>query len=226
MAPTHTALSAVSGVLVAVVLWSFGSVAQERRRICFVDEAATIESLAQFREELRAAVKMRDVEGLRPLVTQDIEVWESQAVLGRGFDAFVDYFKFGDPSNSVWDELDRILSLGGVMDSRGAFCAPYFTCPTPPAWEPDEVLVLGTDVPAHAQPDGTSPVVERLSCDVLKIVPLEDLGGGMRPGWEGVQLGRGKVAFVESRFLEMPGLYLRIAQRDGKWMLVGLYGTD
>ncbi len=59
------------------------SAAQERRRICPADDAAAIEPLTRFREQLRAAVKARDVEQLRPLVVSDIEVTvlEGQVVL-------------------------------------------------------------------------------------------------------------------------------------------------
>lgn len=214
-----------------VLLASFSALAtavQERLRICPTDEAVGVASLVRFRDELRAAVKARDIEALRPLVSPDIQSGESQEYKS-GFEAFVNYNFGREPelASMNWRDIERALSLGGVMEPQGTFCAPFFACPVPTEWEPGEVLVLGTDVPAYARPDRGSPIIERLSCDVLPVAPLEDLGvSRLGLGWEGVLLKPGTIGFVEERFLKRPGLYLRIGRQDGKWVVIAVFGAD
>lgn len=203
-----------------------GGLAQSLPRICPVDEAVRIPSLAQFRDDLLAAVRARDVDALRPLVDPEIMSGESQE-FKRGFGAFVEYHRFHDPSSFYWEAFERTLSLGGVVWPGGTeFCAPYYCDRWPWGGEGDDILVIGYDVPAHASPDGASAVGARLSCDVLRTATTEDLSRVGAPqallDWVGVYVPGGKLGFVRRDQVTDGEERLRIAKKNGVWRLTSV----
>lgn len=223
--PKRLALGCV--VLLASAAALEGAFVQSLGRVCPVDEAVGIESLARFREQLRDAVKARDVEMLRPLVDPGIVVGGLSQQFKVGFEAFLDHFEFRDRSNSIWTDVGGVLWQGGILEGDDAFCAPYFVCQSYWPWGGGTVVILGEDVLAYARPDRSTKVVARLSCDVLRVASGDELAGvELFTGWRGVHLPSGAVGFVESDRVAHPSLLLRIGKKAGQWRLIHLQGTD
>lgn len=192
-------------------------------RVCFVDEAERDQSLVRYREELRAALKTRDLEQIRPRIGPSVTLGHYGVQRLNLLDVLA------DRNNVYWNELADALAHGGVFQSNGSFCSPFYSCPSPPQWDPAFVLILGTDVPAYAQPSAASPVVARLSCDVVKALIGAD---GLPPEtpetaqWTGIWTPSGQRAFVRNTQVAQPSTYVHLAKRKGQWFLVGIGGGD
>jgi hypothetical protein len=197
---------------------------RDRVRECFVDEATKDSTLLKFRERLRAAVQAKDVRQLVPLFANDVVVEQDV----RGVEALLRHYEFADRQSSYWRELETILSLGGRFQSNGTFCAPYLSCPYPPRFGHDHVVVLEEKLPAFAKPSEKSEVLEWLSCDVLRAggdgLPQVPASSG---SWFPVWLPSNRWAFVDGTKVRSPAeLALVFQQRAGQWLIVMFTAPD
>jgi hypothetical protein len=200
----------------------------ERVRLPPVDQAAQDPSFAEFRKAFRAALDRRDVrsviDAVSPLARIDSErrgqkFFERELSIPRS--------AMGGQEHEYWSALSRTLSRGGAFTTtRGAepgrreFCAPYIytlfpkVLPDNLAGEADPWVILGSNVAARREADYKSPVVTRLSFDLVKSSGLK-IGG-----WQEIELPDGPTAYVWGDLIADPGDYHACFAKFGtKWLM-------
>ena len=125
--PFLLAVAAISLVVTAPA-------AQQRQCPNPVDNAPNAASLDCFREDLIAAVNARDLAAFRSLVASDVVIADDE----RGFAALAEVYELTDPLSVYWTDLEHALSLGGVLEPDGTYCAPIVSCLGASRWRAEE----------------------------------------------------------------------------------------
>ncbi|MFB6260984.1 MAG: hypothetical protein ABEJ96_08730, partial [Thiohalorhabdaceae bacterium] len=118
-----------------------------------VDEAAQRPDFLEFRQRLQEVVAQREGKALLDLVSARIQVGFGPG--GQGREAFIDQWRPSAPDSPLWDELGRILGLGGEFIDGGntVFCAPYVYTAFPDELDPLHYqVVIKEDALARAAP--------------------------------------------------------------------------
>ena len=93
-----------------------------------VDQAARDPAFLDFLENLRALVRARDADAVAAHADPDIKLSFGGAYGRESFhQSLSENPTFGGAS--YWQELQRVLDLGGVFDAPDAFCTPYIFWP-------------------------------------------------------------------------------------------------
>ena len=72
-----------------------------------------------------------------------------------------------------------------------------------------------------------SPILARLSFDVVRVTDSTATPGPGRHAWIPVQLADGRAGWVSAEFIRSPVDYRAIfARRDGRWLLEALIAGD
>jgi hypothetical protein len=161
------------------------------------------------------------------MVASDLRVVDLD---GRGMAALNQAFDLRDPQSPFWGEMESVLNLGGRMPKPGFFCAPFLSCLGAVGADASYVVILGSDVPAFEQPNESSSIVDRLSCDVLRSAS----GDGFpeppaisAPGFISVYLPSGRWAYVKESLTRSPAWYSAyFEKRSGKWVMVAFVAGD
>jgi len=201
-----------------VLATQVSAVSEQPIRILPVDEAKQDPEFLEFREQLIAAVRARDIDKVVAAASHDIK-------LSFGGDYGRDRFRellvadnTGD-GGSYWQELQWALTLGGVFnDEHGRqFCTPYVSCNGPHQCtdcDPFETLVSVTDnAPVYLSADADAPVIARLAYET---VTLLDYGAQRQK----VQLADGRIGYVSFPNFRSPiGYRAYFEKREGRWQM-------
>jgi hypothetical protein len=195
-----------------------------------VDESSSDPTFAEFRERLLKAVGSHDPKALRDQLAPQVQVnfegpFTPDEVLAMG--------AFDREKGGLWRELREVLRLGTVRQGE-QFCAPYVygKFPAQPEWM-DRVVITGDGIRVHAEPRSTSPVIEKLSYDVVQDGPEGDsefspekIEGETYP-WRQVITPSGQVGYIFGKHVRSP-LDFRacFAKFEGKWKLVTMATGD
>lgn len=190
-----------------------------------VDEAGQNPSFSAFRERLLEIVRRRDAAALLAVVAPEIRFSFGE---GGGRDAFAANWKLESGDSELWDELGRVLRLGGSFRD-GRFVAPY----TFSAW-PESVdgfshlAVVCAETLARAEPSNDAAPLFRLDHHVLPIGPEDPLRKGKpETEWRQVGLPDGRPAWVERDCLRSQvGYRASFERRDGEWMMIFFVAGD
>jgi hypothetical protein len=201
-----------------------------------VDEAKQDVSFARFREELRAAVKRRDVKyvlaSTLPNLVYAYKYGELEGREALASDLPDDQDRLPRIS-PTWTLLERALDLGGAFSTthgaqygRREFCAPYYYATLPQAHKlPSDLLglvegnppvvILGRNVPVRANSEPTSAVIGRLSYQVVPFV------GNANEQVVSVLLRRDTTGWVERRLAGVieQDYHACFARVDGNWRM-------
>lgn len=217
-------LAAMAGV--AAVALDPGPASAQGLRLEPVDQASRDPSFVEYRDALLLAVRARDTGAVVELASHDIMLSFGgeagrESLLGNleGVDNW--------QGEAYWNELQRVLELGGVFLEDGAFCSPYLACldlPGCPDCDPFEtVFVTGQGVAARAEPDSGARIVARLSYDVLRM----DAEAYSGHDWYPVHLPSGGRAFVSEADARMAVDYrARFEKVDGVWHMTVFIAGD
>ena len=209
----------------AAVLWAAPAGAAELKLLP-VDEAAGNPSFLAYRGSLLDAVRRRDADYVVARAAPDIKlsfggqygrIMFRQALTGEE----------EWEGERYWAELQRVLELGGVFLSDGAFCAPYISCVDVPGCvecDPYEtVFVTSAYAVAHAKPELGGEVVARLSYDVLMLHPEMPYHGD----WIPVLLPDGGAGYVKGPEFRMSIDYRARFEPFGKvWLMTVFIAGD
>ena len=215
-------------LLVAAILATTPAVVEaQAKKVLPVDEAAHDPEFFAFRARLLVALQQRDLQFLYGIVADDIR---NSFGGDGGIDGFKARWKPEDASSELWKTLTQVLALGGQFAARegtNTFVAPYvFTVET--GADPFENwVIIGDAVRVRAQPDEASPILARLSFDVVRVTGSKATPGPGRHAWMPVQLADGRTGWVASEFIRSPVDYRAIfARRAGRWLLEALIAGD
>jgi hypothetical protein len=201
----------------ALIVVSACAVQAAERKLQPVDEAWKDPTLVAFRKDLLAAVKRRDVRYVVARAARKIQL-SFGGYAGRK--TFREWLTLEGMRETYWSELERVFSLGGVFTEKDSFCIPYVACvdvPGCPDCDPyDIVYVLAENAKAYAEMNTESPVVAKLSYDVLKMDHSKDV----IEGWIAVELPGGGVGYVTGPEFRSPLDYRALLRkRKGEWQI-------
>ena len=204
-----------------------------------VDQSHKDPSFAEFKAQLMEASQKRDLEFLRSALADSVRLGTEGRVTREQALA---NFNNKDLGPVLWRELRDVLLLGATqvtinypgVPKRPRFCAPSVTTLMPNRLKVGDVLVITEEeVAVHSQSNSSSPVIDRLSNDVVSIGPSgyrdispEEIDGETYP-WNQIVTPSGKVGYVYGkyarRWLDHEACFAKI---DGKWVLTRLsYGV-
>jgi hypothetical protein len=195
------------------------------------DDAKTDRGLAEVREQLRRAIARRDPVLLLPVLGPRVKV-DHEKTVGR--DAVVAEMAKWRPTqrNEFWRDLKDALDLGFAKSKSGPYAyAPYLFV----TWDDDEGnrAITGANVNVHARPRLESPVIARLSYDIVKLGERADSGartvdiGGERYTWVAIITPAGASGWVPAkyaRFATGPTFIFERMSRD--WKLISFVIED
>lgn len=186
-----------------------------------VDEATADPSLAAFRDELLAAVRRRDVDAV--VAAADPNILTSFGG-GGGSAALRDLLR----DARMWDELERILTLGGTFRGEGEqrmFWAPYVYSAWPESHDAFMSLaVIEPRAPLRTAPSASAPAAAMLSYDIIERAsePGADEGA-----WRRVKTADERVGFVAARSVRSPVDYRAgFRKTDHRWRMTALVAGD
>lgn len=220
------------------------------QRIVLVDEVNPGSDFAQFRQQLREAVRSRDAEFVQSILPPD------KIGVGHGISTLAD-LKLENHNAPIWEWLEKALAAGCFHNNQEQPDvdpqSPGWTCNTVPrdfarqypapnadgvSYELSRVIVVGEDVNVRSQPSVESPVVGLLSNEVIKVNrQSEEQRARERAqrgedyssinGWTAVILPNGKLGYISNRFAYSPLEYQTVFGKvKGKWRLLYMPGGE
>ncbi len=186
-----------------------------------VDEAASHPDFLAFRNELKAVVERRDSAALLATVHKDIK---NSFGGDDGIVEFKEAWKIESRESILWDELHKVLSLGGSFDAEGAFIAPYVFSRWPEGLDGFEyVAVTGSNVRVRIAPAPAAPIVDTVSHLLLK----RNGPATEHADWVSVTLQGGRTGYINRRYVRSPIDYRAIFKKiDGRWRMTMLVAGD
>lgn len=195
-------------------------------RLCPSDEASQDPSFAAFRKQLVETVEKRDTEALLRLVDPKIRTGFGPE---GGIEDFRKQWKLDSGESPLWDELSKLLALGGTFGGEGesrSFWAPYVYSTWPEGKDSfTHAAALGPDTEIREKGDGTSPVIETVDWEILELVIRE----GWRPDdpWFQVRLADGKTGWVRAADVRSPIVWRAgFMKQNGAWRMNALVAGD
>ena len=209
--------------IVAALLLVSAPVPAEELKLTPVDEAAEDPSFLAFRDDLLAAIRLRDIEAVVAVASEDIKLSFGGSY---GRETFREWLVENDMGLGIsyWTELERAVALGGVFEGPESFCTPYTFCldiPGCDTCDPYETLIAVSDRAAvYAAPDRGSEVVASLSYSVVRAL---DHG---HP-WQRIALPGGGTGYVTAPEFRSPIDYrARFEKRGGRWLMTLFIAGD
>lgn len=191
-----------------------------------VDEALLDTSFFVFREQLRAAVKQKDIFFIMEHIAEQVESgFEGE----EGVAAFVQNWDLQSSEKSVeskiWPILNQILPQGGVFfDNKQQFFAPYYIANFPEDYDAQRFgVVLGAGVRVRQAPNLDAPVLRTISNEVVEIQQIrhdkqETIQGETFP-WVSIRMLDDSEGFIWGKFIGQASGYHIIFTKKDKWKI-------
>ena len=190
-----------------------------------VDESASDPQFSKFYQSFRTAVSQKDAKGLLSILDPEVE---TELDGDKGPRAFERYWNPSDSKSKVWTELAAVTGLGGSFSTEQGtrmFCAPYTYSKFPDAIDSfDHGVILRANVELRSRPSESSPVVGKLSHDIVKVPSWE--ASRTDAGWIRVATRAG-TGYVRSTDIRSPIDFRACFHRKGgRWLLRYLIAGD
>lgn len=210
-------------------------------RIKLVDETSQSPEFAQFFAQLKKAVRDRDAQFIRSIVTD-------QTKFSFGEHRSINYLNPENPNSPFWSHLEKALALGCTQETM------FFSCPTTfrqfddaienaPDTQKDvpyesSIIVVGKDVNVRSQPDTNSTAIAALTNEIVRFDSdtFQNASEQARTttfdvnnlqGWTPVILPNNKRGFVSNQYAYSPlGYRALFAKENGKWMMQAFVTGD
>ena len=219
-----------------VTIFSLSVRGEEKKcgKVVPIDQGIQDSSFLKFRQDLMIACKKKNVQFILDHLHP-----KARGGFGSAEDAkeFLQVWKPKSRDSEFWSTLRSVLQLGGrfVQDEKGfnVFVAPYVATdwPDSDSCDPFEgyVAVMEEGVQVRTKPSDVSPVVERLSYDVIQVIQerqkLKTVKGNST--WIHVLLSSGREGFVRRSQVRSPIDYRAGFEKiNGKWLIAWLLAGD
>jgi hypothetical protein len=224
-------------VLFALLLAFAISGAGQERFVKPVDEAAKDQSFLAFRTKLIDAAKRKNAKYVLSVIDPKIQTDE----FGGDLRSFKKEWENLSSESLFWDRFLPAISNGGRFeDGAGVheriFWAPYVNGDFPGELEPGEhSVIIAKDVAVHEKPTARSPVITKLSYNIVKIFhdELDTADEGLTPAeialtgknpepffWVKIETDGGKVGYVMDAYLRSPLDYRAgFEKKGGRWVM-------
>lgn len=187
-----------------------------------VDQATKDPSLVHMRTQLMNALHTCDAKSVLAFANPKVKL----GVAWKDFEGnFRDLLAGPKRDRQICEAMYESLRLGGLLRSRNTFESNYvaiqFQGDTNRVYRDGTTyrVITGKNVPVFASPNSGSPVIQKLSYDVV-LIRLENSSN--KP-WQQVEYAKGKFGFVASRYVTDPGgLIVRLHRERTGWRISGL----
>jgi hypothetical protein len=223
-------------------------------RITITDEVEPGSEFDRFRTQLRQAVTERDVDFIKRLIPDKVGI-------GFGIPRSADELELDDPDAWFWAVLEKAIAPGCSPETAGNYPtldpgSDVWICPNvtqafyeqfpPPAntdgieYEMERTIIVGQDVNVRSQPDTNSPIIARLSNEIVETntdawadlyqngseAEIERIGHPTQ-GWTAVRLPTGEPGYVSRRYAYAP-LDARVVfgKVNGDWQILYVPAGD
>jgi hypothetical protein len=173
----------------------------------------------EFRRHLQDAVARKDEEAILKIVDPGVRVDFGD---GGGLEAFER--RMNAPGENFFEELTRVLNLGGRFRTPDAFDAPYVYSDWPDGVDAFAcAAVVGSGVRLRAAPDIGARTLTTVDFAIVKLFPNEPAA----PGWRRLALASGLTGYIASRYVRSPIDYRALFEfKEGRWWLVAFVAGD
>lgn len=206
-------------------------VAQERY-VRPIDEAKLDPSLLAFRTKLIAAVERRDAKFIYGILDPQVKINFGG---GQGVKDFKQTWALESADTKFWTEFLPVIKNGGAFlrekgKRSGKFFAPYTFASFPDDLDAFEhSMIFGNDVALRKSPNASSPIVAKLSYNVVK---TDTEGVTPTPGsetidWHSVETLGGLKGFVKQEYVRSSLDYRAgFEKKRGQWKMVLFVSGD
>jgi len=184
------------------------------------DESGRDPQFAAFFTQFRAAVRRKDAAALVRMLSPGIQ--NTFGTGGQGAEEFQRIWEIEKPGSPVFDVLDKLLALGGVLSSPDTYCAPSIAILFPDDLDRYEHLVVaGTKVRLRSNASTDAAIVARLNNEIVRLVESG-------PQWTQVRTFSGLTGFIANEYVYSPVGYRACFARSssGEWRLSVLVAGD
>ncbi len=207
---------------------------REAGKLYPVDEAPKDTAFFIFREQLRTALRNRDVIELLDRISADIKISFGSE---QGRANFITLWGLGteqqNQNSELWTLLERVLDQGGVFTENGRrFTAPYYFPTWPDAYDPFEhAAITGEGVRLRSEPSTDSQILKTVSYDIVQMrtygVDEARIGGETHP-WHRIALLDGTEGYVFGKYAQQAIGYRAGFERQptGMWMMTFFLAGD
>lgn len=240
--------------IVTLYILSFCAFSQESSKsyqILPIDETQKDSSLARTVAEFRKAVLNKDTTALFSFFHPQIVSSFGDGLYGKN--DFIESWGLNRADTMVWNELLRVIDLGGVFDTGGLFAGsdkdtifhfPYANANrmydqlisgNPEYWPFDPYTTLVSvrkDAPVYALPDFNSEIIARLFYEVVYI-DYDETYAAMNPDkghWEKLKIitnDQRMSGWVNCDDFYYEGDWSLVFERiNGRWVITGFFPFD
>lgn len=195
------------------------------------DEGSRNPDFAAFRNQLYMAVQNKDLDFIKGIVAQNIQVSYGAE---NGADEFFRVWNLtkSPQASPFWLEMQSVLELGGGFqnDSLTLFMAPYLHLVE--LDDPYQMgAIIGEGVPLRAEPNPEGVVLATLSYDLIEFLPQQNPERSTIDGttdiWERVRTMDGKEGYVYGQYVRSPIDFRAGFQNiQGAWKLTFFVAGD
>jgi hypothetical protein len=182
------------------------------------DTCGDLPGAADFREQLAEAVATRDANVLVALAAEDVKL-----DFGGGTGRAELRKRLTDKQWKLWDELDKLLSLGCAANQQGGITIPwYFEQHIDKVDQTSGMLVTGENVPLLPAPNKTAKPARTISWDVVELKTLKPDD----PFQQVTTLDGAQGYIATDKLRSLLDYRLLATSRNGKWSIVSLVSGD
>ena len=192
-----------------------------------VDEGDRKPEFVKFREQMLGAVRTHNLKFLLVHIDPAISYSFGEEF---GLPGFIARWKLKEnpEKSALWDELDRLLRLGGIFtdEAQSFFIAPYTFINFPTFIDASNYsVVLNDNTPVYAAPDRTSPVIALASQEVVKWKYKQEPADP--ESFEEVVIFTGEHGFIQRKYLRSPiDFRAGFQDQNGTWKMMFLVNGD
>lgn len=204
------------------------SLPAQERYVLPVDEGKKVASFATFRQKLIEAVKIHDEKFILSILDRNIA---NSFGGGGGIEEFKETWKINNPKSEFWNEMQAVVSNGGVFSNKYTFAAPYSFEKFPQDLDAFEhQVIFGSNINLRSKPESSSKLIAQLSYNVVKVdyeKSVKDKTDEEKYLWLRVETLGGKKGFVSAKYVRSPIDYRAIFERkNGRWKMTAFIAGD
>jgi hypothetical protein len=222
-------MSKVKAVMLIVAVFSIGEASAQTRavanpcvepgnrspRLLPVDEASSRPEFLAYRRQLEVAVARRDLDAVAAALDPGIRLGFDAS---GGIEAFRKQFT---ERSELWEQLARVLALGGSFRTPTGFEAPYVFSRWPDRFDSFEcAAITGRNVRVRGAAQLDGPILTTVSHAIVRVLDRGEM-------WSQVQLGDGRRGFVSGAYVRSPVDYRALFNLvDGRWRMTAFVAGD
>lgn len=215
-------------ILSFLFLTTIKSLPAQERYVLPVDEGKKVASFANFRQKLIKAVRIHDEKFILSILDRNI----ANSFGGdNGIEEFKQTWKINNPKSQFWNEMQIVITNGGVFSNKNTFAAPYSFEKFPEDLDAFEhQVIFAGNVNLRSKPENSSKLISQLSYNIVKVdyeKSIKDESNEEKYIWLRIETLGGKKGFVSAKFVRSAIDYRAIFEiTKGKWKMTAFIAGD